>query len=47
VNAAYDYGANAYIRKPRELDQLFDLARIVEEHWLKLAVLPSMSASKA
>jgi CheY-like chemotaxis protein len=43
VNSAYDQGANAYMRKPRSLDDIFDLTRVLGEHWMRATVLPSQS----
>jgi two-component system, chemotaxis family, response regulator Rcp1 len=41
VMAAYQRGANCYLRKPTTLDQVYDLARTLTHHWFELAVLPS------
>jgi two-component system, chemotaxis family, response regulator Rcp1 len=41
VMAAYERGANCYLRKPTTLEQVYDLARTLTHHWLELVVLPS------
>jgi CheY-like chemotaxis protein len=41
VFAAYERGANCFLRKPTTLDQIYDLSRTIAHHWLELAVLPS------
>ena len=41
VLAAYERGANCYLRKPTTLDQVYDLARTLTHHWFELVVLPS------
>ena len=43
VNKAYEFGANSYVRKPRELDDLYDIIRTLEHFWIDLALLPSTS----
>lgn len=43
VNTAYDRGANAYMRKPSNLEQIYALAKVIEECWLNMTVLPSLS----
>jgi len=40
INAAYEHGANCYLRKPNTLDQIYDLANTLSHHWLELAMLP-------
>lgn len=42
VRAAYERGANCFLRKPTTLDQIYDLARTLTHHWFDLAVLPSL-----
>ena len=37
---SYQHGANAYITKPFELDELFSAVRKFEDFWIKLARLP-------
>ena len=41
VIAAYERGANCFLRKPTTLDQIYDLARTLTPHWFDLAVLPT------
>lgn len=41
VRAAYAAGANAYLRKPDDLDGLEALVRRLDEFWLDAAELPS------
>jgi chemotaxis family two-component system response regulator Rcp1 len=40
VNLAYECGANAYVQKPRRLDEVYDIGRAIENFWLKLTLLP-------
>ena len=40
VYAAYDQGANSYLRKPGSLAEVYDLMRCVEHYWAALSVLP-------
>jgi two-component system, chemotaxis family, response regulator Rcp1 len=47
VMAAYERGANCYLRKPTTLDQVYDLARTLTHHWFHLAVLPSRDFTSA
>lgn len=41
VNAAYQAGANLYLRKPADLQGLEDLLRGVAQTWFQHALLPS------
>ncbi|HEX4807898.1 MAG TPA: response regulator [Bryobacteraceae bacterium] len=43
VNKAYALGANAYFTKPMTLDSYVNKLRILVQHWLDLAELPSSS----
>jgi CheY-like chemotaxis protein len=48
ILTAYKHGANSYLPKPTNLDELLDLVRTLEHYWLDLALLPVPSAgSKA
>lgn len=40
VRRAYELGANAYLPKPRDLPQLFELVRQIEQFWLKSVLFP-------
>jgi CheY-like chemotaxis protein len=40
VNLAYQCGANAYVQKPRRLDDIYNIGRVIENFWLKLTLLP-------
>lgn len=42
VNRAYDLGANSYLKKAASLDEIYDLVRNIENHWLRLSVLPGI-----
>lgn len=44
VNRAYSNGANAYFTKPMSFEQYIEKARIIVQHWLDLAELPSPNA---
>jgi two-component system response regulator len=41
VNMAYALGANAYFAKPMSLEMYISKVRIIIQHWLDLALLPS------
>jgi CheY-like chemotaxis protein len=43
VRAAYGSGANSYIRKPRQLEDIYDIVRTLEHFWFELALIPSMA----
>jgi CheY-like chemotaxis protein len=43
VKAAYESGANAYMRKPTGLDETLAMAKQIENYWMRCAVLPSHS----
>lgn len=43
VNTAYDLAANCYIVKPVDLDQFYTMIRGIEEFWMSLASLPTLS----
>ena len=40
VMAAYDHHANAYIRKPTEIAQYFEVLAAVKQFWLRIVELP-------
>ena len=46
VNRAYEYGANLYVSKPSDLDDLEDMARFIAKGWLRYGVLPTDSPSR-
>lgn len=39
IRRCYDLGANAFITKPVDIDQFFDVVRTVEQFWLEVAKL--------
>lgn len=41
INAAYDFGANAYMRKPSSLDEIFTLVRSIKDYWVGRVTLPA------
>lgn len=41
VNFSYARGANSYVRKPVDAQDLFKTIDLFKEYWLKLAVLPT------
>ena len=41
INRAYDLGANSYLVKPAELEQLIELARTIDLYWLKTNARPA------
>ena len=40
VHAAYELGANSYVRKASALDEIYAIMRSVHDFWMCLAVLP-------
>lgn len=41
ISEAYTLNANCYFTKPVNLPEFMELARAIEAHWLRLALLPS------
>jgi CheY-like chemotaxis protein len=41
VKTSYRLGANAYVRKPTDIEEFFDVISSIESFWLKTALLPS------
>ena len=44
VKTCYQLGANAYVRKPTDVADLFDVVSSIESFWLRTAILPSTPA---
>jgi two-component system response regulator len=44
VLAAYDLGANSYVRKPVDFDKFVEMVRLLEIYWLSLNEDPSISS---
>lgn len=42
VDSAYDWGANAFMQKPKNVEGMIDLARLLRSYWLDLVVRPCM-----
>ncbi len=42
INQAYDLGANSYLLKPPDLDSLVNLARTIDQYWLKTNTRPAL-----
>ena len=42
IERAYELGANVYMMKPAEADQLLQLVSILKEYWTKYVKLPGM-----
>jgi len=42
IDTSYDLHANCYIRKSRNLQQLFDVVHQIESFWLQTVSLPSL-----
>lgn len=40
VGRAYEFQANSYIQKPGDLDELFEVVRMIERIWLRTVTLP-------
>jgi len=40
ISQSYDLHVNCYITKSRNLSQLFDIVKGIEDFWLKIATLP-------
>jgi len=41
INQAYDLGANSYLVKPPDLDSLVNLAKTIDQYWVRTNVRPS------
>ena len=41
ISQSYDLHVNCYITKSRNLSQLFEIVKGIEEFWLKIATLPT------
>lgn len=41
IEAAYEHGANAFMQKPSNLDDMLDQMKAVEQYWLQHVVLPA------
>lgn len=46
INKAYDLGANSYLIKPVQFDDLITLMKNVHTYWLQLNTTPSIKQSK-
>lgn len=44
INDIYNLHANCYITKPMDLLEFYEVARVIEEFWLKVASLPREAA---
>jgi CheY-like chemotaxis protein len=44
VNQAYDLGANSYLIKPPNLDNLIELVKTIDAYWLRTNTPPGRSA---
>jgi two-component system response regulator len=44
VLAAYDLGANSYVRKPVDFDKFVEMVRLLETYWLSHNESPSVSS---
>jgi CheY-like chemotaxis protein len=42
INLAYDLGANSYLVKPGSMHELVELAKAVENYWLKVNIKPGV-----
>ena len=40
VERSYELGASSHIRKPQELDDLFEVAESISRYWFETVVLP-------
>jgi hypothetical protein len=45
VVKSYELGANCFITKPGTFEKLVEVIRVLGEHWLQTARLPSASHS--
>jgi DNA-binding NarL/FixJ family response regulator len=44
VKTSYQLGANAYVRKPTDIEDLFNVVSSIESFWVRTAILPSTPA---
>lgn len=43
INQSYEMGANAFLTKPVNLEDLVQLVRVFRDHWLRFAQQPAIS----
>ena len=41
IDKCYDYGANAYMHKPLDIDQVFGVVELIDRYWLRTCLLVS------
>lgn len=39
IEKCYEYGANAYLSKPVDIDQIFELVELIDKFWLRNCLL--------
>lgn len=39
IDKCYEYGANAYMHKPLDIDQVFDVVDLIDRYWLRTCLL--------
>ena len=44
VMKCYELGANSFITKPAQLDELIDVLSEIDRYWFSLVTLPSLPA---
>lgn len=47
INQAYDLGANSYVVKPGRFEQLLEVVKSLEAHWLNLTERPQVVSAHA
>ena len=47
MTKAYQLGANSFLTKPQDFENLVETSRLLQEYWLKLAHTPSAPRRKA
>ncbi len=41
IEKCYEYGANAYMHKPLDIDKVFDTIELIDKYWLRTCLLIS------
>lgn len=39
IDKSYEYGANAYMRKPLDIDKVFEVVDLIDKYWLRTCLL--------
>jgi CheY-like chemotaxis protein len=45
IDMAYEFGANAFLTKPVDLEELIEMMKVFRAHWLEFAQVPQITRS--